>query len=56
MYMSEDDIEVLDMGDGCKLTFDKQGNVVIGDECAGTKINPVEIQLLDKVNQDNEAT
>ena len=54
--MSDEDIEILDMGDGCKLTFDKLGNIIIGKKCAGTRINPVEIQLLDKVNQDNEAT
>ena len=54
--MSKEEIEILDMGDGCKLTFDKQGNIVIGEKCAGTTLNPVEIQLLDKVNQENEAT
>jgi len=54
--MIDDDNTVkLTIGKNCKLEFSKDGNLKIGEGCNGTVINPAEIQLLDRVNQDNEA-
>lgn len=54
--MGDENTVILTIGKNCKLEFNKDGNLKIGKGCAGTVINPAEIQLLDKVNQDNEAT
>jgi len=51
-----EDKEILDIGDGCKLEFTRDGKLKIGKDCEGKILNPGEIQLLDRVNQENEAT
>lgn len=47
--------EILSLNDKCKLEFTKDGNIKLIGDCNGAVMNPVEIQLLDRVNQDNDA-
>lgn len=43
------DVEILRIDEKCHLEFDKQGNIKVGD-CKGRVLNPVELHLLDRVN------
>lgn len=44
--------EFLKIDDKCTIEFTKDGNVIIGDSCKDSVINPGEIQILDRVNEE----
>lgn len=46
--------EELPLNEKCKIEFDKDGNIKLVGDCDGAEINPVELNLLNRVNEDEE--
>ena len=44
--------EILTITEKCKIEFNEDGNIKIIGECDGVELNPVEIHLLDRINED----
>ncbi|GAG10792.1 unnamed protein product [marine sediment metagenome] len=45
-----EDKETIEMGDGCRLIFSKDGNILIKGNCDGKEINRLDVSIFNKVS------